>query len=117
MDYDEVLVTSGANNPKPPRLGEGFKLEANDKQSRSDMTDLMGNLSVYFARLKRLHNAKLSVLSLKGGGNVKYVVKTMNLFVAETELWIGDNLDLIGKIYTLRTEEMERKRWEVGGGK
>ena len=59
MDYDEVLVTSGTNNPKPPRLGEGFKLEANDKQSRADMTDLVGNMSVYFARLKRIHNAKM----------------------------------------------------------
>ena len=109
MDYSKVLVTSGTNNPKPPRLGEGFKLEANDKQSRADMTDLVGNMSVYFARLKRIHGTKLSVLSLRGGGNVTYVMKTMNLFMAETELWIGGNLDLVGKIDTLKIEELEKK--------
>ena len=31
MDYGEVLVTSGTSYPKPPHLGEDFKLEANDK--------------------------------------------------------------------------------------
>ena len=73
----------------------------------------MGNLSVYFARLRRIHNARLSVLSIKGGGKIKYVAKKMNLFVAETEQWIGGNLDLIGKIDMLKIEEMERKRWEM----
>ena len=67
MDYHEVLVTSGATTPKSPALGEGFKLEANNKQSRSDMTDLVASLLIYFARLLRVHNAKMSALAMKGG--------------------------------------------------
>ena len=73
------------------------------------MTDLVGNLSVYFARLKRIHTAKMSVFSLKGGGNVTCAMKTVNLFTAETELWIKGNLDLVEKIDTLKIEESERK--------
>ena len=76
------------------------------------MTDLMQNLSIYFARLKRNHNAKMSVLSLKGGERVQYATKTVSLFAAETEVWIGGNLDQIGKIDTLEIEESERKRWD-----
>ena len=69
MDYyREVLMTSGATTPKSPRLGEEFSLDANDKQSRADMTDLMASLSVYFARLLRVHNARMSALAIKGGG-------------------------------------------------
>ena len=47
------------------------------------------------------------------GKEIKYVAKKMNLFVAETEQWIGGNLDLIGKIDMLKIEERERKRWEM----
>ena len=58
MDYSEVLVTSGTTAPKPPRLDEEFKLDANDRQSKADITDLISSLSVYFARLLRVHNSR-----------------------------------------------------------
>ena len=53
IDYSGVLVTGGGIAPKPPRLSEGFKLDPDDKQSRADITDLMGSLQVYYARLVR----------------------------------------------------------------
>ena len=64
---------------------ETLKLDTNDKQSRADITDLMGILSVYYARLLRIHNARMSALSIKGGGKVKHAPVKMSLFMAETE--------------------------------
>ena len=67
MDYSEVLVTSGTTAPKPPCLAKECKLDTNCKQSRADITDLIQELSVYFARVLRVHNAKIAAVVLKGG--------------------------------------------------
>ena len=58
-DYDDVLVTGGGTQPKLPQLDETFKLDAEDKQSRADITDLVEGLRVYYARLMRIKNARL----------------------------------------------------------
>ena len=55
----------------------------------------------------RIHNAKLAALGMKGG-KTKYEAVKMSLFVAETEQFIGSNLDFIGKIDMLKIEEQER---------
>ena len=71
----------------------------------------MASLSVCFARLLRVHNAKMPALAMKGG-RTKYEAVKKSLFVAETEQFIGANLDLIGKLAMLEIEEHERSRAE-----
>ena len=99
-DYSEVLVTGGGITPKPPHLGEEFKLDPDDKQSRADITDLINNLQVFYARLVRIRNVKLQQMAIKAGVEGKYVPIRTSLFVAETEHYIARNTDLVGKLDT-----------------
>jgi hypothetical protein len=69
----------------------------------------MASLSVYFARLLRVYNAKLTALAMKGG-KTKYEAVKMSLFVAETEAFIGFNLDSTWKLDLLDIEDHERKK-------
>ena len=68
IDCSGVLVTGGGITPRLPRLSEGFKLDPDDKQSRADITDLISNLQVFYARLVRIRNVKLQTLAIKAGG-------------------------------------------------
>ena len=92
-DYDEVLVTGGGTQPKLPQLDETFKLDAEDKQSRADITDLVEGLRVYYARLLRSKNARLQQAAERVGK--EYAPYKTSLFGAETEHAVGRNIDLI----------------------
>ena len=109
-DYTDVLVTGGGIQPKLPQLDEHFKLDSEDKQSRADITDLVANLRVFYARLMRIKNAKLLQAATKSGK--EFVPFGTSLFAAETEHAVGRNIDLIGKLTTSELERKERKRWE-----
>ena len=110
MDYSEVLVTSGATAPKPSYLDKVFKLDTNCKQSRADITDLISGLSVYSARLLRVHCAKMATVVMKRGSKLLGSnAINKSLFAAETEVFIGSNLDSIGKLDPLEIEDHERK--------
>ena len=109
-DYGEVLVTGGGIQPKLPQLDEHFKLDSEDKQSRADITDLVANLRVFYARLTRIKNARLQQAAEKSGREC--VPFKTSLFVAETEHAVGRSIDLIGKLTTSELERKERKRWE-----
>ena len=103
-------MTGGGITPKPPRLSERFKLDPDDKQSRADITDLVANLRVFYARLVRISNVKLQRMAIKTGKEDKFVPVGTSLFAAETELYIGRNPDLVGKLDTNELERKGRKR-------
>ena len=111
-DYKQVLITGlGYTAAKLPRLKESFELKAKHNQSRQDITDLVSRLSIYFARLLRGHLAKAAESKMKTGKDVaKGLLRDKSLFMAETEVYIGRNLDSIGKINTLTLSTAERKR-------
>ena len=111
-DYKQVLITGvGFTAAKLPRLKKSFELKAKHNQSRQDITDLVSRLSIYFARLLRGHLAKAAESEMKTGKDVaKGLLKQKSLFTAETEVYIGRNLDSIGKINTLTLSTAERKR-------
>jgi hypothetical protein len=110
--YENVLITShGYNAAKLPRLKKHFQLKAKHNQSRQDITDLVPGLSIYFARLVRSCLAKAAELEMKTGKEVDPAsLKSKSLFGAETEYYIGKNLDSIGKLNALTLSTNERKR-------